>query len=263
MRRLFGRNPADQPLDEEDDEDDLEDDFHGSFHGSQHSGAPGSVGVSSRRSQDRGSVTRRLPHRSCETCHTIIQPDDGVRCFGCEKWTHEHCLIRLDIGNRYHALLCLTCNQAANRNLRIVGANDLPYVRLNKEDEWFRRVLENQARGVRMGSGTPTERELQTFFYYALGRGLTYWEQEIISPTERASPPHVEQNVIQAGQVKAPPGLPASSSGINVQRQSVGRLEPRSGSAGIQAGGEGSHADEEHLFSGSRRDRGDEEVRLN
>ena len=69
--------------------------------------------------------------------------------------------------------------------------------------------------------------------------------------------------MIQAGQVKAPPGLPASSSGINVQRQSVGRLEPRSGSAGIQAGGEGSRANEEHLFSGFRRDRGDEEVRLN
>ena len=142
MRRFFGRDPADQPLDEQ-DEDEIEDDFHGSFHGSQHSGAPGSIGVSSRRSQDRGSVTRRAPLRSCETCHTNVKPEEGVRCSGCEKWAHEHCLIKLDVGNRFHALLCLTCNQVASRNLRIIGGYDLPPVRLNKEDEWFRRMLES------------------------------------------------------------------------------------------------------------------------
>ena len=66
---------------------------------------------------------------------------------------------------------------------------------------------------------------------------MNYWEEA--SPTEQATPPPQEENVIQARQVKAPPGLPASSSGINVQHRSVGRSEPRSGSAGIQAGGGG------------------------
>ena len=127
MRRFFGRDPADQPLDEQ-DEDDNEDDFAGSFHGSQHSGAPGSLGVSGRRSQDRRSVTRRsnfgtgtLRNWHCETCQTYVYPQEGLRCPGCEKWTHEHCQVKLDIGYRFHAWLCLTCNQEMSRNLRIIG----------------------------------------------------------------------------------------------------------------------------------------------
>ena len=84
MRRFFGSNgPADQPLEEQEEEAD-QDDFAGSFHGSQHSGAPGSLGVSSRRSQDRRSVTRRTPLRSCycETCHTYVKPEEGLRVLG-------------------------------------------------------------------------------------------------------------------------------------------------------------------------------------
>ena len=165
MRRFFGSNgPADQPL-EAQDEGAGQEDFAGSFHGSQHSGARGSSRVSGRRSQDRRSVTRRsnfgigtLRSWDWETCQRIVYPQEGLRCPGCEKWTHEHCQVKLDIGHRFHAWLCLTCNQEMSRNLRIIGGFDLPSVRLNNEDAWFRRVLEAQALGIRIDTGSPKER---------------------------------------------------------------------------------------------------------
>ena len=78
----------------------------------EHQGVGGisAVAVSSRRTQERGASTRRLGGRpviiTCETCLQKLPAQSSVQCSGCNKGTHERCQSQLNIGDRYHAMMC-------------------------------------------------------------------------------------------------------------------------------------------------------------
>ena len=147
MSRLFGQpDPVDQPqmapggrMNQNLTGDDV--------HDQPHSGAAASSGVSGRRSRDRRLSSRRLRPNQCETCRRDLEPNQGVKCKGCGRRTHGHCQLRLDIGNRFHAMMCFTCTERTTQSLRTVATGDTQQARFEREDLWFQRVVEASSTG--------------------------------------------------------------------------------------------------------------------
>ena len=84
--------------------------------------------VSGQRAQERGasrsSERPQMEYLPCETCCQKLEPYPKlVQCSGCGKWTHERCQERLDIGMRWHAVMCLMCKNKVAHLLRIVATS--------------------------------------------------------------------------------------------------------------------------------------------
>ena len=72
------------------------------------------IGVSGRRDQEgrasRSGERPQMEDLSCETCYQKLEPHQQLeQCSACGRWTHGQCQERLDIGKRWHVLMCLMC----------------------------------------------------------------------------------------------------------------------------------------------------------
>ena len=175
-----------------------------------------SAAVSGRRTQERGSSrsSERPPMEDlpCETCWQKLEPHQQmVQCSGCGKWTHENCQEQLDIGMRWHAVMCLMCKNKVTHWLRIVAAAEKRRFRSWNEDDWFRSLLGQVAHGLRLVQ-TPNEdlNRLEYFLATALDARLNYWEhpRAVISPTEVPASPHFQAREGSVQRAAEPPGLP-------------------------------------------------------
>ena len=137
MNRLFGQSdPVDQP--QMASEGRIRQNFTGDdVHDQPHQGVAASSGVSARRSRERRVSSRRLRPNQCVTCKGDLEPNQGVRCKGCGRRTHGSCQMRLDIGNRFHAMMCLPCTEKTTQSLRNVASGDTRQARFEREDRWF------------------------------------------------------------------------------------------------------------------------------
>ena len=114
-----------------------------------------SAAVSGRRAQERrasrSSERPQMEDLPCETCYQKLEPSPQiVQCSGCGKWTHERCQERLDIGMRWHALMCLMCKNKVADWLRIVEASQKRRLRYWNEYEWFQNLLHQVTSGLRL-----------------------------------------------------------------------------------------------------------------
>ena len=105
------------------------------------------------------------PIDECETCWQKLEPrQQTVQCSGCGKWIHEYCQEQLDIGMRFHAMMCLMCTNKASHWLRIARAAESKTFRTWREDKWLRTVIDSVRYGfVLVETGNLTLNELQNF----------------------------------------------------------------------------------------------------
>ena len=149
----------------------------------------------------------------CETCHQKLEPyQQKVQCSGCGKCIHERCQENLDIGMRWHALMCLMCKNKVAHWLRIVEASQKRRFRYWNEDEWFQNLLHQVTSGLRLVQ--TSDENLNSLAYFmaaALDAKLIYWEDPkrvFISPTEGYDSPHSRAREESVQRAVEPPGLP-------------------------------------------------------
>ena len=105
-------------------------------------------------SEEGGPQAGRSRHRqiSCETCCLRLEPyQRRVQCSGCLHWTHEECTEQFDFGTKWHAEMCLSCQQRATRMLRVVSAVELRRGHHWNQDEWFDTLLNHLSNGTGYG----------------------------------------------------------------------------------------------------------------
>ena len=167
-----------------------------------HQDARSTSAVSGRRTQEQGASTRRPgvipPIIKCETCLQRLQGQHAVQRSGCGKGTHVECQSQLNIGDRFHAMMCFMCTNQVSHWLRIVRAAESRTFRTWREDRWFRTIIESaRNREVLVDTGNRILNELQNFLVTALQNDLDYWEDPqivneppLVTPTEApVSPP--------------------------------------------------------------------------
>ena len=112
----------------------------------------------------------------CETCSLSFEPyHRRTKCSGCSLWTHEECTERLDIGTRWHADMCLSCQQKVTRKLRVVSAIELRRGNRWDQDHWFSFLLDYLVIGTGYGESRNKDlNELEIFLAKAIMNGLRY-----------------------------------------------------------------------------------------
>ena len=119
-----------------------------------HQDARSTSAVSGRRTQEQGASTRRPgvipPIIQCETCLQRLEGQHAVQCSGCGKGTHVGCQSQLDIGDRFHAMMCFLCTHKVSHWLRIVGAAERRKFRAWSEDDWFQSLRDKVSYGFRL-----------------------------------------------------------------------------------------------------------------
>ena len=92
-------------------------------HEQSHQAANSTLGVSGRRTQEQEVSTQRpgrLPSVvTCETCRQTLPVRSAVQCSGCDSGTHVECQTQLDIGSRFHTMMCFICTNHVTHLLRI------------------------------------------------------------------------------------------------------------------------------------------------
>ena len=169
------------------------------------------IDSSGRRARERSatrSVDRsQLEDLSCETCYQKLElRQQSEQCSGCGRWTHVQCHVCLDIGHRWHVLMCIVCKNKVEHWFRIVEASQRKRFKFWDADEWFENLLEQVTSGIRL-SRTSDENlnNIDYFMAAALDVGLKHWgdpQRVFRTPTEGHDSPHVE-----------PPGLPTPKAG--------------------------------------------------
>ena len=79
---------------------------------------PRGFGVESH-SHEEVSIAERPRQRQigCETCGLSFEPHHRrIKCHMCSLWMHEECIETLDIGTKWHAEMCLSCQQRSTGN---------------------------------------------------------------------------------------------------------------------------------------------------
>ena len=104
------------------------------------------------------------------------------------------CHVCLDIGSRWHALMCIVCKNKVEHWFRIVAASQKKKFKYWDADEWFENLLEQVTSGIRLTQTTDEQlNNLEYFMAAALDANLKYPEepQRIFgTPTEGHDSPH-------------------------------------------------------------------------
>ena len=137
------------------------------------------------------------------------------------------CQSQLDIGDRFHAMMCFMCTNHVTHLLRIARAFEDRTFRTWREDEWLRTVLESNRTGSAL-SDTENQAviELQDFLVNSLRKELYVWADPPpatvpppVTPTEGAglSPFSLLGGPVQ--HTSRPPGLPTPRAEINAPQE--------------------------------------------
>ena len=74
----------------------------------------------------------------CETCSLSFEPHHRrTKCHMCSLWMHEECTEQVNIGTKWHADMCLSCQQRVTRKLRVISAIELRRGNRWDQDQWF------------------------------------------------------------------------------------------------------------------------------
>ena len=135
---------------------------------------------SGRRARERSasrSVDRsQLDDISCETCYQKLElRQQSEQCCGCGRWTHVQCHVCLDIGHRWHVLMCIVCKNKVEHWFRIVEASQRKRFKFWDADEWFENLLEQVTSGIILSQTSDEQLDnLEYFMAAALDVGLKY-----------------------------------------------------------------------------------------
>ena len=121
----------------------------------------------------------------------------------------------MDIGDRFHAMMCFTCTNKVSQWLRIVRAAEGRTFRTWREDKWLRTNIDSASnREVMSDTGNTILNELQNFLVTALQNDLDYWEDPqvvneppLVTPSEAAISPTLPLLGGPVQHTDGPPGL--------------------------------------------------------
>ena len=85
-------------------------------------------------------VAQRPPHQQirCMTCNQGLEDEQRrVMCHVCSSWMHDTCVETVKIGSSWKADMCLNCQQAMTKQLRVISAQELKKGREWNQDVWF------------------------------------------------------------------------------------------------------------------------------
>ena len=101
---------------------------------------------------------------------------------------HEECIEQLDIGTKWQAEMCLSCQQRSTRKLRVISAIELRRGNRWDQDERFKNFLDYLVIGTGYGESRNKDlNELELLFARAVINGLKYRrDAEPASPTDDA-----------------------------------------------------------------------------
>ena len=133
---------------------------------------------SSRRSGDRPNFNIWGSYDVCTTCDTVVR-ENGTRCSGCDRRSHDHCRDEMTLGENYRIDMCYVCIahvKHALRKARAIGA----FQRRN-EDDWFKDILDYVWADVPIDpTGFRVLNELKLFIVASLQNGMVY---QRVTPT--------------------------------------------------------------------------------
>ena len=117
------------------------------------------------------SIAERPRQRQigCETCGLSFEPHHRrTKCHMCSLWMHEECTEQLNIGTKWHAEMCLSCQQRATRKLRVISAIELRRGNRWDQDGWFKYFLDYLVIGT--GYGESRNKDLNELDYCSRGQ---------------------------------------------------------------------------------------------
>ena len=85
-------------------------------------------------------VAKRPPHQQirCMTCsQSLDEEQQMVKCHVCSSWMHDTCVEILRIGQSWKAEMCLDCQQAMTKQLKVISAQEKRKAKTFDPDEWF------------------------------------------------------------------------------------------------------------------------------
>ena len=72
-------------------------------------------------------VAKQPPYQQirCMTCNQSLEPEQPMlKCHVCSSWMHDICVETLRIGETWRADMCLTCEQAMTKQLKVISAQE-------------------------------------------------------------------------------------------------------------------------------------------
>ena len=85
-------------------------------------------------------VAKRPPYQQirCMTCNQSLEPEQQMlKCHVCSSWIHDICIESLRIGETWRADMCLGCQQAMTKQLKVISAQEKRKARVFDPDRWF------------------------------------------------------------------------------------------------------------------------------
>ena len=166
----------------------------------------------------------------CETCGQSLEPHQRrVKCHMCCLWIHDECIETLHIGTKWHADMCLACQQRSTRKLRVISAIELRRGNRWDQDIWFKDFVNF----VRMDTGYGESRnrdlnELESLLAKAILNGLHYYRDA------QAPASTTDGETARTEELGDPPGEPTPLAKAEAPRTEEPPQEPAS--LGVQEG---------------------------
>jgi len=90
-------------------------------------------------------VAKRPPHQQirCMTCNQSLEEEQQmIKCHVCSSLIHDICVETLRIGQSWKADMCLTCQQALTKQLKVISAQEKRKAKKIDQDDWFQNFKE-------------------------------------------------------------------------------------------------------------------------
>ena len=151
-------------------------------------------------------VAKHPPYQQirCMTCNQSLEPEQGMlKCHVCSSWIHDTCIETLRIGENWRADMCLVCQQALTKQLKVISAQERRKARVFDPDDWFQNFKEIVAADVDYGTTNNMDlNEVEISLGRAIKSGLQTYQCARTSST-------TDGEAAQPEGLREQPGVPA------------------------------------------------------